>query len=140
MSTSSPFKTLKPYAVTLSVEDFKGLIRWYCDKLDFTLVKEKHYPEFGTSLVLLELNGYHVELIKDAESVAGPKKDIPPAHTRFQGFTQFSLITNDIAEVRETLVARNIPLTWEFANEELGLSFIFIQDPEGNLIQFMQKL
>ncbi|HHF0522398.1 TPA: VOC family protein [Vibrio alginolyticus] len=138
--SQSAFKALKPYAVTLSVYDFNVLIRWYCDKLDFRLIKEKHYPEFGTSLVLLELNGFHVELIKDVESVPSPKKELPPAHTRFQGLTQFSFLCEDIDAVRSDLTERGIPLTWEFSNEELGLSFIFIQDPEGNLIQFMQKL
>lgn len=138
--SQSAFNALKPYAVTLSVSDFNALTRWYCDKLDFRLVKEKHYPEFGTSLVLLELSGFHVELIKDVESVPSPKKELPPAHTRFQGLTQFSFITEDIDAVRANLIERDIPITWEFSNQELGLAFIFIQDPEDNLIQFMQKL
>lgn len=138
--SKSAFNALKPYAVTLSVSDFNGLIRWYCDKLGFRFVKEKNYPEFGTSLVLLELNGFHIELIKDVISVPSPKKELPPAHTRFQGVTQFSFITEDIDAIRANLLEHNIPLTWEFSNQELGLTFIFIQDPEGNLIQFIQKL
>lgn len=138
--SKSVFNALKPYAVTLSVSDFDGLIRWYCDKLDFRLVKEKHYPEFGTSLVLLELNGFHVELIKDVESSLSPQKALPPAHTRLQGLTQFSFISEDIDAVRAGLNERDILITWEFSNQELGLAFIFIQDPEDNLIQFMQKI
>ena len=41
---------------------------------------------------------------------------------------------------KEELRERGVPITWEFANDELGVSFIFIRDPEGNLIQCLQRL
>ena len=138
MTRPSPFSTLTPRAVTLSVQNLEVMTQWYNEKLDFQIVKEKDYPAFGTSLVFLALNHYQVELIKDAQSVAGHEKPKPPAHTRFQGITQFSFTTDDLKGLKAALRDRGVPITWAFQNEELGLSFIFITDPEGNLIQFIQ--
>ena len=41
----------------------------------------------------------------------------------------------DVVALKEELRERDVPITWEFANDELGMSFLFIRDPEGNLIQ-----
>ncbi len=35
---------------------------------------------------------------------------------------------------------REVDIEWEFANKELGAKFLFIRDPEGNLIQFLERL
>jgi len=46
--------------------------------LGFQKVAEKDYPEFKTSLVFLELNGYRVKLIKDGNAKSGQVvRDVP---------------------------------------------------------------
>ncbi len=137
---NSMLSSFTPYAVTLSVADVDTLTAWYVDKLGFTVAQRKQYPEFNTSLVFLEKNSFRVELIKDGNAVRGVQRADPPAHTAFHGVSQFAFQTTDLRALKQELLDRNVPITWEFANDELGVSFLFIRDPEGNLIQFLQRL
>ena len=57
-----------PYSITFSVSDLQGMTEWYTKVLGFKVVDKKDYPEFKTSLVFLQLNGYRVELIKDGNA------------------------------------------------------------------------
>jgi hypothetical protein len=64
----------------------------------------------------------------------------PPAHTSLYGVSQFAFETDDVSTLKQELIERDVPIIWEFENEELGAKFLFIRDPDGNLIQFLQKL
>jgi catechol 2,3-dioxygenase-like lactoylglutathione lyase family enzyme len=136
-----PLSSLRPYSVTLSVSDADRAAKWYCEKLGFREAERKNYREFGTSLVFLELNGYSVELIKDARAERiPPRRPDPPKHTSTLGVSQFFLQTGPLAAVRAELIRRAVPILSELENAELGVLFLFIRDPDGNLIQFLQRL
>jgi methylmalonyl-CoA/ethylmalonyl-CoA epimerase len=137
---NSLLSSLRPYAVTLSIADLEALANWYVTKLGFAVVQRKSYPEFNTAVVFLEKNGFRVELIKDGKAVTGVHRQDPPAHTAVHGISQFAFETADVAALKQELRERGVPITWEFANDELGVSFLFIRDLEGNLIQFLQRL
>jgi catechol 2,3-dioxygenase-like lactoylglutathione lyase family enzyme len=133
-------ESFKPYSVTLSVSDVEATANWYVEKLGFKIVQRKNYPEFNTSLIFTEKNGFRVELIKDGNAASGTKRNDPPAHTSIHGVSQFAFETEDVLALKQELVGRGVPITWEFENAELGVKFLFIRDPEGNLIQFLQRL
>jgi catechol 2,3-dioxygenase-like lactoylglutathione lyase family enzyme len=103
-------------------------------------MKRKAYPQFQTSLIFLELNGFRVELIKDDNAKPGTKHPDPPAHTAVTGVAQFCFQTDDLAGVQAQLEQRGVRILFPFQNEDLGVKFLFIRDPEGNLIQFLQRL
>jgi methylmalonyl-CoA/ethylmalonyl-CoA epimerase len=133
-------ESFKPYSVTLSVADIEKTANWYVEKLGFKIVQRKSYPEFNTSLIFTEKNGFRVELIKDENAVAGAKRPDPPAHSSIHGVSQFAFETDDVLALKQELTAREVSIAWEFENAELGVKFLFIRDPEGNLIQFLQRL
>ena len=130
----------KPYSVTLSVYDVEATANWYVEKLGFKIVQRKSYPEFNTSLIFTEKNGFRVELIKDGNAASGTKRADPPAHTSIHGISQFAFETDDVLSLKQELLERDVPIAWEFENAELGVRFLFVRDPEGNLIQFLQRL
>lgn len=136
----NPLTVVRPHAVTISVPNLDEAVGWYSQKLGFQEVQRKSYPEFKTALAFLELNGFRVELIEDGQAQPSLSRPAPPAHTAFLGVSQFSFITPDLLAVREELVRRDIAIVWEFENAELGLKFLFIRDPDGNLIQYIQRL
>jgi catechol 2,3-dioxygenase-like lactoylglutathione lyase family enzyme len=134
-------KKVNPYSITFSVSNLNETADWYAKKLGFQKVAEKDYPEFKTSLVFLELNGYRVELIKDGNATSGKiKRDVPPAHTSKLGQSQFCLLTTNLNGIKSELQNNGVNIEWEFENAELGVKFLFIRDPEGNLIQYLQKI
>lgn len=138
--SQSALESFRPYAVTLSVTDLEGTARWYREKLGFQEVKRKSYPEFATSLVFLEKNGFQVELIRDENARADAPRPDPPAHTSRTGVSQFAFETDDLAAVRAALEARRVAIVWQFENADLGVRFLFVRDPEGTLIQFIERL
>jgi methylmalonyl-CoA/ethylmalonyl-CoA epimerase len=136
----SALATVKSYSVTLSVADLNQTATWYKDKLGFTEVKRKDYPEFSTALVFLEKNGYRVELIYDSNAKAGITRSDPPTHTGVHGISQFAFETDDLPAVRSQLEERGVEIVWQFENADLEARFLFIRDPEQNLIQFLERL
>jgi catechol 2,3-dioxygenase-like lactoylglutathione lyase family enzyme len=138
--TQSALSQVKPYAVTMSVPDIEAGIKWYTEKLGFKVVKRKSYPEFKTALVFMELNGYRVELIQDGNAKPIPPRPNPPAHTSTYGISQFAFRTNDLAAIKAELISRDIPIVWEFENQDLGAKFLVIRDLNENLIFFLQLL
>jgi catechol 2,3-dioxygenase-like lactoylglutathione lyase family enzyme len=140
MAQPSALSQVKPYSVTFSVSDLARTSAWYIDKLGFKEVQHKSYPEFKTELRFLELNGYRVELIKDGNAKPGIIRPTPPAQTAFLGPSQFCFYTTDVEAIKQELKQRDVPIAWEFSNDDLNAHFIFIRDPEGNFIQFLQRL
>jgi lactoylglutathione lyase len=60
--------------------------------------------------------------------------DAPEKHTRF---THIALEINDIDAVRRQLVALEITITGTVELPD-GVTFLFIRDPDGNVIEFHQ--
>ena len=90
--------------------------------------------------MFLEKNGFRGELIRDANARADALRPDPPAHTSRPGVSQFAFETDDLAAVRRALEARGVAITWEFENADLGVRFLFVRDPEGTLVQFLERL
>lgn len=132
---------ISPYSVTLSVSRIDATARWYQDVLGFELVDSKSYPEFGTRLVFLKHGEFRIELIEDKNSSAGPPRSDPPAHTAVRGVSQFAFQVADIDEAYRALRHRGAKFAWELQRyPDLKGAFVFVRDPEGNLIQFAQRL
>lgn len=140
MQEQSTLSGMKFYHIALSVADSRTTAKWYQDKLGFTLLNSKEYPEFGTKISFLKLNDFRLELIEDVNSTP-QKRDTPPKHTLIQGMAQFSFTIDNMDEVAEQLKAKNVDFAWgPIAYEDLGLKFLFVRDNEGNLIQFFEML
>lgn len=132
---------LKPYSVTLSVSEIEEAAEWYEQVLGFRRVSAKDYPEFKTRLIFLEKAGFRVELIADGNARAGPERSDPPSHTALLGVSQFAFEVADIDEAHAALAAKRVNFAWTLQRyPDLGVAFFFVRDPEGNLVQFIQRL
>lgn len=140
MADQNPMDRIVPHSVTISVADVEASAQWYREKLGLEEVQRKTYPEFNTSLVFLEHNGYRVELIQDGNATTGDPRPDPPGHTASYGISQFAFRTEDLESIKIELENRQVPIVWEFENEALGAKFLFIRDLDENLIQFIQPL
>lgn len=140
MQEQNTLSGMKFYHIALSVADSRATAKWYQDKLGFTLLNSKEYPEFGTQISFLTLNDFRLELIEDINSTP-QKRNTPPQHSLIQGMAQFSFTIDNLDQVTEQLKARNVDFAWgPIAYEDLGLKFLFVRDNEGNLIQFFEML
>jgi catechol 2,3-dioxygenase-like lactoylglutathione lyase family enzyme len=104
---------IKIYSITFSVQEIEKTAEWYKAKLGFREIDKKTYPEFNTSLIFLELNGYRVELIKDGNAKEkAPVRPGPPAHSSILGQSQFWMECHHTAK---TLSSYPIGLTYYFS-------------------------
>lgn len=132
---------LKPYSVTISVIDIEHVAKWYERVLGFQRISAKQYPQFKTSLIFLANNGFRVELIADGNAKKGLRRADPPAHTATTGVSQFAFEVADIDDAHARLTAEGVDFAWELQRyPDLGVAFFFVRDPEGNLVQFVQKV
>lgn len=139
MQEQNTLLDLKFYHIALSVANSEAAARWYQDKLGFTLLNSKDYPEFGTKISFLEKSDFRLELIEDVNSTP-QKRDNPPKHTLIQGVAQFSFTIDNMDTVIDELKARKVEFAWgPITYEDLGMKFLFIRDNEG-LIQFFEML
>jgi methylmalonyl-CoA/ethylmalonyl-CoA epimerase len=139
-SPSAPLLDIKPYAITMSVPNIQSTALWYDEILGFKIEKTKAYPEFKTRLAFLVRDGFRIELIEDANAKPGIKRAEAPAHTATHGVSQFMFETQDLSVVKARLSEKKVPIHFEFENQELGVKFFFIRDPNQNLIAFVQRL
>jgi lactoylglutathione lyase len=132
---------LRPYSVTLSVADTETMSRWYAEVLGFEVVDRKDYPEFDTSLVFVEREGFRLEFIRDGKSEPVEMRPDPPAHTRMRGVSQIAFEVDDITATHAALRDKGVTFAWELQRyDDLGVAFFFVRDPEGNLVQFIERL
>ena len=132
-------KTTKLYSITISVSDIESMTNWYIDKIGFEKINPNPIQIFNTKIQFLILNDFRIELIENPSSIK-PNKKSPPQHTEIQGITNFCLYTFDIVELREEIIKKEIKIIWESQNKQLGMKMFLIEDPEGNLIQFLQNI
>ena len=126
--------------VSIAVRDLESTTRWYQDNLGFKEAFSMDFPEYGTRLRFLELNGVFIELIQDKRWQAMYRPD-PPGHTILQGVSQIRFNVKPIEAVVERVKARpDIRIACDlFEVGAIGFKHFFIRDNEGNIIHFAER-
>ena len=107
--------------------------RAFYEQLGFEFIVGPIGPE--PVAVMLHPSGVNINFILNATSDASANNvlmDVPEKHT---GFTHISLEVDDLGAVKRQLAAREITIT-ETVELPDGTVFIFVRDPDGNVIEF----
>jgi len=125
--------------VSLAVKDLEATARWYRDNLGFQEILRREFPEYGTRIMFLEVNGVVIELIEDQKWRAIDRPN-PPQHTTIQGVSQIRFKVHNIEQVVERVKSRpDIQIAWDLiVVEDIGFKEFFIRDNEGNILQFAE--
>lgn len=130
------------FYVTISTPNLERAIEWYQDKLNYKVFIRKDFPEFGTRIAVLEQFNFRLELLEQANSIPfQPPRNEPPDHTNVQGLSQFAILVDDLDQAIAELTAKGVETLWvKRVDEILRLSFQFIKDCDGNLIQLVELM
>jgi lactoylglutathione lyase len=107
--------------------------RAFYEQLGFEFIIGPIGPE--PVAVMLHPSGININFILNAStdvSTSNVLMDLPDKHT---GFTHIALEIDDIEAVQQQLAARGITIT-ETVELPDGTVFIFVRDPDGNVIEF----
>lgn len=126
--------------VGLSVADLEASAAFFAAAFGFE-------PEFAFTLdphpirgVMLRASGCRLELFEHAGSVPGLSAGSPIEALATRGYGHFALTTADILPVfRAALAAGATAVREPGPSPEPGVRFAFLADPEGNLIELVER-
>jgi len=131
--------TLAFHHVALSVGDLATAAGWYREVLGLRDVVEYPVGEDGGKAIMLERDGFAVELF----SSPGSRPRVPPADPvaalSQRGLTHVALIVADVTATYEELRRRGVTFVVPPTEYVKGVPVAFFRDPEGNLFELFPK-
>ena len=116
-------------------EAFYGRAFGFTRELAFAL---DPHPIRGVMLV--HPSGCRLELFADERSSGGIRADTPIAALATRGYGHFALAAADIGPLYETALSAGAPaVKAPVPSPEPGVRFAFVADPEGNLIELVER-
>ncbi|MEL6136163.1 MAG: VOC family protein [Cyanobacteria bacterium J06628_6] len=138
-----PLAQIRAEHVMISTEDYSGTLGWYEKKLGFQVIHEWTVPEFeGIQLAYLELNGFVIEVVGTPTAFQSTQipPDLPSALSD-RGFGHLAFLAADVDAVAAALEARGVEIVVPPTSfPDAGRRLIFIQDNNGNYIEFLTPL
>lgn len=140
-----PVDSMSVGGVGVVVKDIAKVSQWYQQELGLALTKEMSFPEYD-SLQIHFLKGgtFLLELISKP-SVFSIQKYEPGYQSfrdsRLQGFTKIAFRVPDIDAWYKRMQDRKVHILVPIFNDAtLNVRSFFVQDPEGNIVQFITDL
>ncbi|MVA23466.1 VOC family protein [Agrobacterium vitis] len=141
-SPSSPFASWKGQHAGIRVPDFAACVAWYREKLDFRLVQSMTFgaTTFGFLAPAVD-NGFRLEILANPNGIERPAyTDLPDSH-KIMGWHHICFSTDNLHDSVDELKRRGVAMVSEPIDvKELGIRFVFLADPWGNLFELMQPL
>ena len=128
--------------VGLSVADLDAAEAFYSDAFGFTRqVEFELSPHPIRGLMLAHPSGSRLELFEHASSVPGPPAATPVEAHATRGYNHFALVAPEIDGLfSAALDAGAWPVIEPRESPERGVRFAFLADPEGNLVELVERV
>lgn len=123
----------------ISVKDMNTSLKWYEDILGFTMVKDDYAPPLGARICFIRNDAldYEIELFQyDSPKPIPEERKVPNSDLQTVGTKHVALATDDMAALKKRFVENNVDIAHEVTMD--GESVMFIRDPDGVLIEFIQ--
>ncbi len=124
----------------ISVKDMEASLKWYEEVLGFVKYKDNYAPPLKARICFIknDVLDYEIELFQYDEPKAIPQERLlPNSDLQTIGTKHVALETDDMKALKERFVSQNVDIAHEVTME--GESVMFIRDPDGVLIEFIQK-
>ncbi len=120
--------------IALPVSDMNAAIQFYAEKLGLEVMFREIDPVQQEEFTFLALQGGNLELLK---SLAQPfeKPDLRPPYC-----PHLALATDDMAATLDRLTQQRIPIIKGPLQIEGKVTWLYIVDPDNNVIEFVQWL
>jgi lactoylglutathione lyase len=126
--------------VGLSVGSVESAAAFYGEAFGFEHEFAFDLPGGIHGLMLLHPSGARLELFEHPEGEGGLQGAAPIESLRTRGYGHFAWGTDDIEAVYErALLAGASSLVEPSQSPEPGVKFAFVADPEGNLVELLER-
>ncbi|MCL8017239.1 VOC family protein [Streptomyces sp. AS02] len=127
--------------IGVNVRDLAAQTDWYSGAFGMRTVFEFHLDGPGlTGVVLEHPHGWRVELLTRSGSTPGLRAPDPVAAVLTRGYGHFAVTTPELELLYATLVAHGAGEVMKPGDSpEPGVRMAWVSDPEGNLIELIEK-
>ena len=127
--------------VGLTVADLDAMTQWYCDALDLTVELEFALDDVDLRGAMLRSpTGYRIELLARPGSVVGLQAASPVEAALTRGFGHVAFDVAVVDEAYDALVAAGATDRMSpRPSPEPGVRMAYVADPEGNLIELLDR-
>ena len=127
--------------VGLNVADLEAAERWYVEALGYVRELSLRIEVFELDIVmLLHPDGDRLELLHRPGSRAGLRATDPPEAVLTEGFGHLAFDVRGLEDTFDRLVALGArPVMSPRPSPEPGVRMAFVSDPEGNLIELVDR-
>ena len=137
----SPLQITGPHHIGISVSNMENSLAWYAEHLGFVKRSETYIAERELRIVYIARDGFEIELFEKVGSSPQRSEESDPKNYSFQGYRHFSFLVDDVDATFADLKARGLDVVVEpGTNDDLGVRFCFIKDPDGVLIEFLRPV
>ena len=125
--------------VGISVKDMERSLKWYRDVLGFEKTKDFYAPPLGARICFIRgCGGFEIELFQYDDPKEIPEdRRVPNTDLQTIGTKHAAFETDDMKALKERFVACGVDIAHEVTMT--GESVMFIRDPDGVLIELIQK-
>jgi methylmalonyl-CoA/ethylmalonyl-CoA epimerase len=136
-ATGLPPLEFKHHHMAVSVPDMEQALQWYSDALGFELEFSFPIPHINARAALVRRGPLRIEIfeVQNANSLP-PDRRIPDEDPKTHGNKHAAFAIRSVAETLQGLKARGVDIV-QVIDIDVG-SAIYIRDPFGNLIEFVQ--
>ncbi|MFC8436448.1 VOC family protein [Streptomyces sp. NPDC057253] len=127
--------------IGVNVRDLAAQTTWYQAAFGLRIVFEFHLEGPGLSAVVLEHpDGWRIELLARPGSAPGLRAPGPAAAVLTEGYGHFAVTTPELEPVYAALLAHGAGEVMKPGDSpEPGVRMAWVSDPEGNLIELIEK-
>jgi catechol 2,3-dioxygenase-like lactoylglutathione lyase family enzyme len=142
---SKPDSGFRPYLIALVAADVDKTTEWYREKLGFDVIRSLDFPQYdGLRIVFMKREETELELIQKGNSF--PIKKFVPDYDGFDkapliGIAKIAFWVSDVDALAGSLQAKKVKvLRTPYDDKDFGIRSLIIEDLDGNVLQFNQKL
>lgn len=141
----APADSMSVGGIGVVVKDIAKVSQWYQQELGLVLSKEMSFPGYDSLQIhFLKKGTFLLELISKPSvfSIQKYEPDYQPFRdSRLQGFTKIAFRVQDIDAWYKRMQDKKVPILVPIFNDAtLNVRSFFVQDPEGNIVQFITAL
>lgn len=130
--------SLRPHHIGISVSDLDRSLAWYAEHFGFH-ERSRTVLDSGLKIVYISNGTFEIEVFEQPGSAAIPAIDTEVGSSfSVQGYKHFAFEVDDVDAYWQTLVDKGLDqVSSPKTNDDLGVRYCFIRDPDGILLEFL---
>lgn len=133
--------TLRPHHIGISVSNLDRSLDWYGKHFGFQ-EHSRTVLDSGLKIVYISNGTFEIEVFEQPNSEPLPAVDREVGSSfAVQGYKHFAFEVDDVDAYWESLVQAGLDqLVPPTTNEDLGVRYCFVKDPDGIQLEFLTRI